>query len=305
MKRTIKLSKMKIGCKKTSDSAVVGIVTAILIIGLVAAVISIVQTTYVPKIMEQREAEHMDKVAEQFASLTSVIDGQAADEKKGIPIATSVTLGSRELPYLVSSKSFGTLEILENSCTITIKNETATNAILTTTHPIGTITYSSTNAYYLDQSYTYETGAMIVSQTQGNLMMIPPDFMVDYNDTTNVVTITFDVVNISGVQQKMMAAGFGTYPIQTEFRDISTDTIFTDVREMTITTRFSNSWFVLLNSSLTAAGLNYAGYGSQFLLDDNGVDVKVEFMSNGLAPIVNIVYKMNEIRAQIGPGWVE
>jgi len=297
MKRSIKQGKIKIGCKQTTDSAVVGIVTAILIIGLVAAVISIVQTTYVPKIMEQREAEHMDKVAEQFASLTSVIDGQAADEKKGIPIATSVTLGSRELPFLVSSKSFGALEILENSCTITIKNQTTTN-----TYPIGTITYSSANAYYLDQSYTYETGAMIVSQTPGNLMMIPPDFIIDYDGMTDV-NISFNVVNISGVQQKMMAAGFGSYPIQTDFQEISTQINFTDVQNLTITTRFSNAWLVLLNSSLTVSGLNLAGYGTQFILTDTGNAVWLEFL--GSCPTVNIIFKITEIRAQIGPGWIE
>jgi hypothetical protein len=299
----------KWGMKKliqhTSNDAVVGIVTAILIIGLIATVISLVQTMYVPKIMEQREAEHMDKVAEQFAALTSIIDGQAAEQRRGIPIATSITLGSRELPYLVSSKAFGILEILENACNITIINESAPNNIHASVFPIGTITYSSTNAYFLDQSYIYEVGAMIVSQIQGNLMMVPPNFFVEYNDTTNIVNITFDVVNISGVMQKTTAAGFGTYPIQTEFRDISTDTIFTDVRNITISTKYSNAWFLLLNSSLMGANLNYAGYGTQFLLTDTGSAVQMVFLSNGLAPTVNILFRLIEIRAQIGPGWVE
>jgi len=296
---------MKRLSKHTSDDAVVGIVTAILIIGLIATVISLVQTMYVPKIMEQREAEHMDKVAEQFASLTSVIDGQAAEQHRGIPIATSMTLGSRELPYLVSSKAFGTLEILDNACNITIVNESIPNNNHTSVFPIGTITYSSANAYFLDQSYVYEVGAMIVSQSQGNLMMVPPNFFVEYNDTTNIVNITFNVVNITGVMQKTTAAGVGTYPIQTEFREISTSTIFTDVRYITISTKYSNAWFALLNSSLMGANLNYAGYGTQFLLTDTGSAVQVEFLTNGLAPTVNIIYKMIEIRGQIGPGWVE
>jgi hypothetical protein len=296
---------MKKGIKKTADQAVVGIVTAILLIGLIATVISIIQVVYVPKIMEQREAEHMDKVAEQFTSLTSIIDGQAADERKGIPIATSVTLGSRELPYLVSSKAFGTLEILEKSCNITIKNETINKTIRTSLFSFGTIGYSSSNAYFLDQSYTYEAGAMIVSQSQGNLMMIPPDFFVDYNDTTNTVNISFDVVNISGVVEKTTAAGSGTYPILTEFREISMNTIFTNVRSIAITTSFSNAWRILLNSSLTGAGLNYVGYGSQFWLNDTGQACKLEFLSSSISPTVNIFFKIIEIRAQIGPGWVE
>lgn len=298
MKRVILRQKMKERWKSTDD-AVVGIVTAILIIGLVAAVISIVQTTYVPKIMEQREAEHMDKVAEQFASLTSVIDGQAAEEKKGIPLATSVTLGSRELPFLVSSKSYGTLEILENSCNITIRNQTKTQ-----TYHLGTITYSSANAYYIDQSYTYETGAMIVSQTPGNLMMIPPEFLIEYNGSSNL-SITFNVVNISGIPQKMMAAGFGSYPIQTEFREISTIINYTQVENITIATRFSNAWSVLLNNSLTAAGLNWAGYGTHFLLSDTGQATSLEFTGVADPLKVTLNFRIIEIRAQIGPGWVE
>ena len=73
---------MKRIIKKTTDSAVVGMVSAILIVGLAVTVIAIVQIVYVPLIMEQREAEHMDKVTEQFGSLTSVIDGQAADGRR-------------------------------------------------------------------------------------------------------------------------------------------------------------------------------------------------------------------------------
>jgi len=233
IKRMIKASGVRRALKKTTDSAVVGIVTAILLIGLVVLVISIVQTVYVPEIMEQREAEHMDMVALQFAFLTSVIDNQAADEKIGVPIATSVTLGNRELPYLVSSKAFGSLEILERSCVITINNNSLSNPV-TSTFPIGRITYSSSNAYYLDQSYTYETGAMIVSQDQGNLMMVPPNFFIEYNETTNIVNITFDVVNISGIGQKVMASGYGTYPIQTEFHSVSMQRNFTDVDKLII-----------------------------------------------------------------------
>ena len=100
--------------KKTTDNAVVGVVTAILIVGLIVAVVSLVQTMYIPKIMEQREADHMDKVAEQFTYLTSVIDGQAANPTNNMPIATSITLGSKELPYMLSMRAFGTLEILDN-----------------------------------------------------------------------------------------------------------------------------------------------------------------------------------------------
>jgi len=43
---------------KTRNEAVAGIVVAVMIVGLVLAVVSIIQTIYVPKWMETREAEH-------------------------------------------------------------------------------------------------------------------------------------------------------------------------------------------------------------------------------------------------------
>ena len=274
--------------KKTTDDAVVGIVTAILLIGLIVTVISVIQVVYVPNIMGQREAEHMDKVEEQFASLTSVIDIQAADARKGIPIASFVTLGSRELPFFVTSKAFGTLEILDNSCTITIQN--------TSIFKIGRITYSSVNAYYLDESYSYEAGAMIVSQSQGSSMLVRPSFFVDLNLSTNVVNISFDVVNISSVGHKTMMSGFGNSPIQTEFLGISKNITFSNVSDIAIATPFSNAWLEFINHTLLNAGLNKADY----LLTDIGQTVKLHFLSN-----VNIFFKIFEIQAQLGPGWIE
>jgi len=284
---------MKKIIKETNNSAVVGIVTAMLLIGLIVTVISIIQLVYVPIIMEQREAEHMDRVAEQFGFITSVIDNQAADERNNIPIASFLTLGSKELPFLVSSKAYGTLEVLENSCTINIQNDSINNI-----YPIGTIKYSSSNAYYLDQSYTYEAGAMIVSQFSGNKTLVPPNFIVDYNKISNTINISFDVVNISSVGKKTIASGSGICGIQTEFHNISTNITFTDVDNMTITTSLSNAWFVFINQSLMRAGLDL----TQFNLNKIGQDVMLDFED----PLkLNINFKIIKIQAQIGPGWIE
>ena len=283
---------MKRIIKKTTNSAVVGIVTAMLLIGLIVTVISIFQLVYVPIIMEQREAEHMDRVAEQFGFLTSVIDNQAADQNKGIPIAAFMTLGSKELPFLVSSKAYGTLEIIENSSKITIQDTTYN------TFKIGTINFSSSNAYYLDQSYTYEAGAMIVSQSPGNKMLSGPAFNVDYNKTSKIVNISFDVVNISSIGQKTIAAGSGACGIQTEFYNVSTIITFTDIINMTIDTYFSNAWFNFLNNTLLKAGL----ISNQFTLTKTDQAIDLNF---GSTLTVNIFLKIIEIQAQIGPGWIE
>jgi len=271
-----------------ADHAVVGVVTAVLLIGLIVAVVSLVQTVYIPKIMEQREAEHMDKVAEQFTYLTSVIDGQAADQSKNVPVATSITLGSKELPYMLSIKAFGTLNILDNARRINITQTDGT----VKTFPVGVITYSSVNGYFLDQTYTYEAGAMIVSQTEGDLMMVRPSFFI--NSATG--TLEFDIVNISSVGHKTIASGFGTYPIQTEFYRIAYNDTFTGVNNITITTPLSNAWYVFMDS-LLKTNLDDDQYN---LIVNNG-HLSLTILDQQLKLSIKII----DIRAQIGPGWVE
>ena len=92
----------------------VGVIVAILIISLLVAVLVIIQTYYVPQWMKEREAEHMDVVANQFASLKYSIDLQAT-QKSHSPLVNSITLGSKELPYFISSRAFGSLQILSPS----------------------------------------------------------------------------------------------------------------------------------------------------------------------------------------------
>lgn len=296
---------MRRGRSKVYDCAVVGVVTAILLTGLVVAVISLVQTMFVPRIMEQREAEHMDKVAEQFAYLTSVIDGQAAERTNNIPIATSITLGSKELPYLLSVRAFGTLEILPNMWSIGIVNGSQSENNMTSFFQIGSIKYSSANAYFLDQTFVYEAGAMIVGQNQGNLMMVRPAFYAVYDSEKNKVNISFDVINISSIGGKTSAAGFGTYPIQTEFDRISTDILFSNVQNITFTSVYSNAWKVFINRTLIREGLNVGGYGEHFSLNDAGLDIILNFSSSNTPPVVNVHFRVIDIQAQIGPGWIE
>src|SRR4030042_7185102 len=81
---------------RKKDEAVAGIVVAVMIVGLVLAVLSIIQTIYIPKWMESREAEHMGVVSDQFSNLKFTLDTQIA-LKENIPISSSITLASREL----------------------------------------------------------------------------------------------------------------------------------------------------------------------------------------------------------------
>jgi hypothetical protein len=273
---------------KKENNAVVGVVVAILLVGLFLAVMLVVQTVYVPSIMEQREAEHMDNVAYQFSLLKYAIDIQSV-AGKNTPISTSMVLGSRELPFLSSDRSFGYLDVSSDTCNITISNGTAFD------YSCGRIKYTSLNSYFIDQSYIYETGAIISNQSQGNAMMIKPPFSASMVANLN---ITWDLINVIGVGGKTTVSGFGTYPIQTQFYR-SNQTLISNVNSIVIITHYRPAWINFLNSTLTQAGLTE---GADYTLAEVGSQINLAFL-----PGINANVYVNDItiRSQIAPGWVE
>jgi hypothetical protein len=138
-----------------NDNAVVGVVVAVLLVGLLLAITLILQSVFVPNWMEQLEAEHMDEVADQFAMLKFAVDLQSVTEKN-IPITTSITLGNKELPFLLSSRSFGFLRIVDDEYNLTISNATTVYSF----YP-NIIKYTSENAYYIDKTFSYKSTSFI------------------------------------------------------------------------------------------------------------------------------------------------
>jgi hypothetical protein len=300
MKRSKIFKKLKLRKINCSDYGVVGIVVAVLLIGLLVSVVSLIQYSYVPKWMEEREAEHMDTVLNQFSQLKFAIDSQSASNQINTPIATSITLGGKELPYLMSMRSYGRLEIISNDCYITINSSNNNKTI-----PVGVIKYTSANAYYIPeekQAYVYEAGSIITSQTKGNSISIKPTFKPVKNETES--KIIFSVVNITGAGEKISYGGYDTVPIQTELNTPSLFEPFNETKTISINTSYSVAWHVFLNSSLKAGKYNYnIDYtihpDSPDPTDDN---VTIEFIAD---PLPDVDLNLIDILGQIGPGWVE
>jgi hypothetical protein len=278
-----------------ADNGVVGIVVAVLLIGLIVAVVSLIQAVYVPKWMEEMEAEHMDLVVTQFTQLKSAIDTQVANEQPLTPIASPITLGNKELPYLMSLRAYGSLEILSKRFQITIENET-----YKLNESFGIIKYSSMNGYFIDQSFIYENGAFITSQREGNMLSMKPSISIEKN--TSNVTITFNMVNITPVGGKTNGGGYGTTSILTEYNNTLPDrknySEIHNVSNIIISTSYPNAWKLFLEWSLNENNVNF----TKAEIVDKGV--KITFTNLDEIEIT-LKYKIVEIYAQIGPGWVE
>jgi len=286
------MKKIKTHLKNFTDSneGVVGIIVAILLIGLFVSAIAVVQSVYIPKWMEQIEAEHMDEVANQFSQLKFSVDTLSVTSHEYSQISSPITLGSKEMPFLQSARAYGTLDILPNGCKIIItdKNTYSDSYIL------GSLKYTSSNAYYIDQSIIYENGALILSQHLGDIVSVRPAFSVDDNGDLN-----FNIFRFSGLGEKTSITGYGTYPIQTKFSSSKTSNVF-NIEHITIYTSYTNAWRIFFNDTLSNSALNFSINNTE---DDNGITIT--FYATDEAYLPELLLNVYEIEIQISPGWIE
>ena len=205
----------------THTQAVAGVIEALLMVALVSVVISMIQLIYIPQVMEQKEAEHMDLVSNQVSTLKSMIDLQAMTQSSA-PISSMITLGSRDLPYFITAKAFGTLSTDEDF-TYKIMMNPSPNPTLPfkfssngSTAPLTSIKYEADNSYFVDQTYILEGGALIVKQPDGAPVMRANPSISAENNTRNI-TIHFDLPYVIAIPGKNMTSGEGNCFIRTNY----------------------------------------------------------------------------------------
>jgi hypothetical protein len=196
---------------KLNQTAVAGVIEALLLVALVAVIISTVQLVYVPDSMEQREAEHMDEVENQFSYIKSVVDLQAMLEED-VPISSPLTLGSRELPYLVTARAFGQISIVDNT-------ENHIDLSFASDIPLNHILYQAQNSYYLDQDFILEGGAIFLKQYNGESIKVEPSLTIENRSST--IYCEWIVPSFNSVAGKNMTAGYKNCFIRTNYSSSS------------------------------------------------------------------------------------
>jgi len=236
--------------KKTADDdAVVGIVVTVLLIGLAITIMVMLNTIYVPQWLESSEAAHMEEVSKQFTQLKYALDIQST-VNDSTAFTTSVSLGNKEIPFFNKGRTYDTLDIINDAITFDFS-------------PGGSYTsdpliFSSGNSYFVDQSYIYEAGAIIISQDEKNMVYGNPtilltDFLVDNSTGTprnKGANITFYIVELDGISGKTNIQGYGTYPIYTQAIGTSRDTFIHNLTSLTITTNYPNAWKTILEKAI-------------------------------------------------------
>lgn len=415
----------------------VGVVVAILMVSLFVAVMVLVQIYYVPNWMKDREADHMDTVANQFSQIKASIDIESMAQRD-MSLINSITLGSKELPFFVSARAFGSLNILSTSSSefqvsvegsglpstgmsdvekangaipyvrslssfdlqlngsqlsdgdyfnatvgtayvnvtvsdfstefwqidLRVANQSATpvydraiawiaknteytvnllddayklstrilpylstpfnmsftsisggnfvvsgsrydpNGNIASITKMGTIEYSSENAYFVDQTYVYEGGAVILNQSQGQAVISAPSFSIQNvtrgGDAMHLCSL--GLVDVNGLAGKTSVSGYGTYSIKTNYSTMEEHEYIASTIYLNVTTSHVAAWQRYMNNTLSRAGIG----PSSFTITNTTNTVTVALhgpMTDGTYDIKLTTTRTN-IRAQVGPGWV-
>jgi hypothetical protein len=308
------------------NNAVAGVIEALLLVGLVAIILSLLQLYYVPKIMEEREAEHISQVANQFTHLKSVIEIQSTmgviNEENPNPsntaytsISSPITLGNDPLPYFITIGATGTLNLIDKDDAEDYKIYIQPTPVdFPDGIPLSAIKFKAINAYYLDGNdveYILEGGGIILKQSDGEVMKVLPAINA-YDNTIDTIEINLDIPLFKGIPGKKFDQSTYSNPdkicyIRTNYtRYYQDEILLTDGNngKIYIYTDFTNAWnHSLVNDTI---GLLWEFYYN------NDIDVEIDNSTTPYRLIItpdskNINLKLTvvEIGVQIGPGIVQ
>ena len=291
-----------------NNSALAGVLEALLLIGLVAMILSVIQVSYIPNIMEQKESEHMDKVANQFSQLKSTIEIQSMmgviqsdDPIAHSPMSSPITLGSDKLSYFVTSWALGHVEIIDKDATDSlIKLSSAPTGYLNGI-PLTSIKYEADNAYYIDQDYILEGGGVILEQDDGESMKVAPPIIVENNSGS--INFIYSITVITSKPSKNLSATMiDDIYVRTNYTTSSTHTD-SNLAWIYIYTDYIEAW----NQTLIAddSGILWEYYDNGYInvdFNDNVNPTYIEIKPGTKS--IDVEFTIVEIGAQIGPGVV-
>jgi len=236
----------------TNTSGVVGIVATVLLIGLLITFVGVIKTVYVPSWLEQKEAQHMNDVENQFTQLKYTLDISSI-LCENLAISNYITLGSEELPFFNNGRTYDTLEITSDDFRMNFSNATDSFSF-----SMSDILFSSKNTYFVNQILCLEAGALILSQPPDSILLGQP-----LTSIKNFTNVSFVLLNISGLEGTAFVSGYGTYVVSNEIIGRTTYTMC-NVTAINITSSYPEAWVDFFNSSLFVySGLTYSMTSSE------------------------------------------
>lgn len=244
-------------------ASTVGTIMALLVF---LTFLSLIVNQYVPVWMKDSEASHMDGTVGQFANLKGAIDFQALGaimaQNAGsvfVPSTASspITMGVDGVP-IFSSPTLGALTSSPTCSAPIFCNWTVSFVYRINNVPIpvsssasGQINLYVSNRYYPSGEVLYDNGAVIRSQSDGQVVVASPVFQATRSGTN--ISVAFELVNLYGPGS---ASGTTTQIVNTNVFGVDQQT-YTNVESTTGIeiwhySNYAVSWFNFFNRTLAS-----------------------------------------------------
>lgn len=188
-----------------SESGVSVAVAAALLLGIIVAAMTTIQLNYVPVWKEDAEYAHMSDAWQDMSRLKSNVDILAAgleiNPSAKIVMSTPISVGGSDVPFIGGMTTGGTLAINNDlsGLSVIVKTNTSTGGYDSKTflHNTGTVKYRPTNTYYVDETYSYENGALIVAREGRSMMKLTPAIVLEDGTIANHSAVTLSINSVA------------------------------------------------------------------------------------------------------------
>jgi hypothetical protein len=293
-----------------SESASSTVIGAVLLLAIIVSVFSVVRIGYIPEWKNDAEYSHMNDVWEDMADLKSKIDlmtivlASEPDSSNTVTMNIPFHMGGGDVPLIGTIKSSGTLSIVnKEECNITV-TAVCDGGDWDGIIQYGTVNYASQNRYYVSQDFTYEGGALILSQGERSSMMLYPSIRFSRTPANayNVSIHAVDIGKSTNSPADVISSNTGCFlrltgkefnPLYDSDKDsLGNISSFT----LTVNTDHPDAWYLYLQETIKNARIT-----NDTNLTQNGNNVSLTFPSGSSGKDLNRLY-VSKTKVKVEPG---
>ena len=244
-----------------SESGVSGAIAFILLFGIVFSIYSAIHLGYVPEWKREIEDSHMTNIWKDMTEVKSKIDRSTLllmstsvhDSKStllNVNTKISFHTGSPKVPLIDSTRSRGTISVNTDQYNMSLLPANGTEIPIS----YGTISYRSKNLYFIDQTFRYENGALILAQGEHATMKSFPAIRI-FEDSPGNYTFLINAVEIQGSECILSSSSDCTVYLKNySFQSVYNDE-YTDNFTLKMETEYPGAWEAYFKEVMEGANL--------------------------------------------------
>ena len=270
-----KQSIMKPSKIRKDDEGVASVVGTILALIVFLSILGLFTNHYVPAMMAANEHQHDNNVVSQFSELKQSVDNlmmySSSSQITTLSAYSPVTLGSSGVPMFavgtqgqmnVIPQDGNSIPYFTVSFNYQLTNLGVNAVYHLTSSSGGGVVVNIPNRYYVPQTVLYENDAVILGQSNGQVMVAAPGFSVSTLGGIHLNLLELSVA--TPTTTNLSYAGTNTISLSSHLLSFSKNT-YTLVQagqstpnvNIAIGTPYPLAWLDFFNSTFSQAGLSY------------------------------------------------